>query len=306
MTTVSIIGLGAIGAAHAAQIADAAPPTRIRVIAAGQRAVRLRSDGVTVNRRRYDFEVVEPGEAVEPADLVIVAVKHHDLAEAIEQLRGQIGQRTIICSLLNGITSEHELAAAYPQAYVPLAVSVGIDAVRDAGGVRFSSLGRIEFGDAMPGHQTEEVRRLDAMLTEFGIPHLISPDAPRTLWWKLLLNVGVNQVSALLEAPYRLFQSEGPARELMVAAQREVVAVAQASGVNLSESDIDQMIGIIGGLGPENFTSMAQDALAHRRTEVDQFAGAVVARGRDYGIDTPVNRVLLQAFLAKHELWGVA
>ena len=76
--------------------------------------------------------------------------------------------------------------------------------------------------------------------------------------------------------------------------------------MNLSEDDIDQMIGIIGTLGPSNYTSMAQDALAHRRTEVDQFAGTVVALGEQYGIDTPVNRVLLQAFEAKHQLWGVA
>ena len=306
MTTVSIIGLGAIGAAHAARIAEAAPLTQIRVIATGPRAEWLRAEGVTVNGIRYDFPVVEPAEPVEPADLIIVAVKHHDLAEAIGQLAGHVGPQTVICSLLNGITSEEELSAAYPQASVPLAVSVGIDAVRDADGVRFTTVGRIEFGDAVPGEPSEGVRRLDELLTTFEIPHRISSDAPRTLWWKLLLNVGANQVSALLEAPYGLFQSDGPARDLMVSAQREVVAVARARGVNLSEDDIDQMIGIIGTLGPSNSTSMAQDALAHRRTEVDQFAGTVVALGEQYGIDTPVNRVLLQAFEAKHQLWGVA
>ncbi len=306
MTSVSIIGLGAIGASYAAQIVEAAPQTQVRVIAAGERAQRLRADGVTVNQRRFDFEVVEPGQSSEPADLVIVAVKHHDLAEAIEQLRGHIGERTIICSLLNGITSEEELVLAYPRAYVPLAVCIGIDAVRDGDRVQFTKLGRIEFGDAVPGRRSAGLCRLDALLTEFAIPHVISSDAPRMLWRKLLLNVGINQVSALLEAPYGLFQSGGPARDLMVAAQQEVIAVAQACGVNLVPADIDQMVGIIGSLGPQSYTSMAQDALAHRRTEVNQFAGAVVERGQRHGIETPVNRVLLQAFLAKHQLWGVA
>jgi 2-dehydropantoate 2-reductase len=59
-------------------------------------------------------------------------------------------------------------------------------------------------------------------------------------------------------------------------------------------------------LGPDNYTSMAQDSLAHRLTEVDEFAGTVVRLGERHGIPTPVNAVLLQAFLAKHAWWGVA
>ncbi|WIY81664.1 ketopantoate reductase family protein [Propionimicrobium sp. PCR01-08-3] len=306
MTTVSIIGLGAIGAAHAACIADASPGTAIRVIAEGDRAARLRTNGVHVNDTCYDFEITEPGQQVTPADLIIVAVKHHDLDEAIGQLAGHVGPGTVICSLLNGITSEEEISQAYPEVCVPPAVSVGIDAVRDGLEVRFTTIGRIEFGDAEPGEPSEGVQRLDAMLTDFGIPHLVSPDAKRMLWWKFLLNVGVNQTSALLEAPYGLFQHEGAARDLMISAQQEVIDVAGAAGVNLGQADIDQLVGILGTLGPAGFTSMAQDALANRRTEVDQFAGTVVALGEKYGIPTPVNRVLLQAFEAKHQLWGVA
>ncbi|WP_036922386.1 ketopantoate reductase family protein [Propionicicella superfundia] len=306
MTVVSIIGLGAIGAAHAARIADSSPATQVRVVAAGARAERLRTDGVVVNGTRHLFPVVEPGDPVDPADLVIVAVKHHHLAEAIGQLAGHVGPGTVLLSLLNGITSEEELAAAYPQASVPLAVSVGIDAVRDADGVRFTSLGRVEFGDAVAGEPSTGVRRLEELLTECAIPYIVRPDMIHTLWWKFLINTGVNQVSALLEAPYRVFQAEGPARDLMISAQREVVAVAQASGVDLTAADIDEFLDVLAKLGPGNYTSMAQDALAHRRTEVDQFAGTIVALGDRYGVETPVNRVLLEAFLAKHQLWGVA
>lgn len=306
MTVVSIIGLGAIGAGHAAKIADHSPATPVRVVAAGARAERLRTEGVRVNGTRYRFPVVEPGEPVEPADLVIVAVKHHGLDEAIAQLAGHVGPDTVVLSLLNGITSEEELAAAYPEASVPLAVSVGIDAVRDASGVHYSSLGRVEFGDPRVGDPSPGVLRLEALLTELGVPHLMRADMVHTLWWKFLVNTGVNQVSALIEAPYGLFQSDGPARSLMISAQEEVVAVAQASGVDLTAADIDMFLDVLAKLGPGNYTSMAQDALAHRRTEVDQFAGTVVAIGERHGVPTPVNRVLLQAFLAKHQVWGVA
>jgi 2-dehydropantoate 2-reductase len=305
VTVISVMGLGAVGASYAARIFAADPEIELRVVADGSRAQRLRSEGVVVNGERYRFPVVEPGQSVTPADLVIVAVKCHHLPEAIDELAGQVGPDTIILSLLNGITSEEALSAAYPQAYVPLAVAVGIDAVRDEAGVRYSTLGWVEFGDPMPGERSPGSVRLEALLAAARIPFVVQADMRHALWWKFLVNVGVNQVSALLEAPYALLQAEGPARDLMIAAQREVVAVAQASGVDLAEADIARFLDVLKTLGPGNYTSMAQDALAHRRTEVDQFAGIVVERGEQYGVVTPVNAVLLQAFLAKHQLWNV-
>jgi 2-dehydropantoate 2-reductase len=305
VTIISVIGLGAVGASFAARFADGQPDAQLRVVADGPRADRLRSDGVAVNGRTYRFPVVDPNEPMAPADLVIVTVKCHHLPEAIGQVARQVGPDTVILSLLNGITSEEALSAAFPQAYVPLAVVVGIDAVRDEDGVRYSAGGWVEFGDPTPGAISPGSVRLEALLTAAAIPYVRQADMRHALWWKFLVNVGVNQVSALLEAPYDLFQAQGPARDLMISAQREVVAVAQASGVDLTEADITRFLDVLRTLGPGNYTSMAQDALAHRRTEVDQFAGIVVERGERYGVPTPVNAVLLQAFLAKHQLWGV-
>ena len=306
MTIISVIGLGAVGASYAARISDAQPDAVLRVVADGSRAERLRRDGVQVNGRTYHFPVVEPSEEMAPADLVIVTVKCHHLPEAIDQLAHQVGPDTVILSLLNGITSEDALSAAFPQAYVPLAVVVGIDAVRNDAGVRYSAGGWVEFGDPTPGEPSAGSVRLEALLTAADLPYVRQADMRHALWWKFLVNVGVNQVSALLEATYALVQAAGPARDLMIAAQREVVSVAQASGVDLTEADIDRFLAVLDTLGPDNYTSMAQDALAHRRTEVDQFAGVVVGLGERYGVPTPVNAVLLQAFLAKHQQWGVA
>lgn len=306
MTIISVIGLGAVGASYAARISDAQPTAELRVVAEGPRADRLRADGVVVNGRRYHFPVVDPSQDMTPADLVIVTVKCHHLARAIDELAHQVGPHTVILSLLNGITSEEALSAAFPQAYVPLAVVVGIDAVRDDAGVRYSAGGWVEFGDSTSGERSDGSVRLEGLLAAAGIPYVVQADMRHALWWKFLVNVGVNQVSALLEAPYALVQADGPARNLMIAAQREVVAVAQASGVDLTEADIARFLNVLDTLGPENYTSMAQDALAHRRTEVDQFAGIVVEIGERFGVPTPVNAVLLQAFLAKHQLWHVS
>ena len=78
----------------------------------------------------------------------------------------------------------------------------------------------------------------------------------------------------------------------MIAAQHEVIAVANAAGIALDASDIQRWLDVLDGLGPDNYTSMAQDALAGRPTEVDIFAGAVVELGRRTGVPVPVNATL--------------
>ena len=78
----------------------------------------------------------------------------------------------------------------------------------------------------------------------------------------------------------------------MVAAQREVIEVANARGVDLSEPDIDRWLEVLDGLGPDNYTSMAQDAIAGRATEVESFAGTMIELGRATGVPVPVNTTL--------------
>lgn len=294
-----LIGLGAVGAAYASRLVDAGED--LRVLADAERAERYRGRPTVVNGRAHDFPVSSEGG---PADLVIVAVKRPALAEAIELLRPCVDERTVILSLLNGIDSEAELERAFPQATVLLGLCVGIDAVRSGRDVQYTSLGRIVFGEATnPGPLADIVARVAAVLERAGIDHVVPRDMVHELWWKFLVNVGVNQVSAVLKAPYRAFQAPGqPAREVMLAAQREVIAVANANGVLLDESDLDAWLEVLGCLGPDNYTSMAQDALASRPTEVDAFAGTMIELGRRAGFPVPVNTTLYGLLKATESL----
>ena len=157
---------------------------------------------------------------------------------------------------------------------MPYAICVGIDAVREGRDVRYTSLGRIMFGEATNADPpTPAVSRVAGLLAQAGIPHVVPADMLHELWWKFLINVGANQVSALARAPYRVLQDrDQPARQVMIAAQHEVIAVANAAGIALDSSDVQRWLDVLDGLGPDNYTSMAQDALAGRPTEVDIFA----------------------------------
>jgi len=300
---ISVIGLGAMGASYAARLQEV-PGTQVRVIADGERAERLARDGMTINGNRHDFDVVGSAEAVEPADLMLVGVKYTGFAQALEQMGRHVGDGTVVVSLLNGITSEEEIAARYPRCHPLLSITFGIDAVRHGSAITYSSMGVIELGEPTSTEPwSDQVRWVADLLDAAGLRYEVPADMVRRMWWKFLINTGVNQVTAVLGAPYAIVQDPAsPAYDLMLAAQREVVAVAQAQGIGLTQADIDSWLSVLAGLGPRQYTSMAQDVLAGRPTEADIFSGAIRRMGADLGVPVPVNTCLHQILTAKERV----
>ena len=117
----------------------------------------------------------------------------------------------------------------------------------------------------------------------------------RIMWWKFMINVGANQASALLSAPYGVFQTSVHARNIMEAGMREVMAIAAAANINLVEKDIEDWYSFLNTLHPGGKTSMLQDVEAGRKTEVDIFAGKVIELGITFGIPTPINDIFFHA-----------
>ncbi|WP_455381576.1 ketopantoate reductase family protein, partial [Salinispira pacifica] len=111
-------------------------------------------------------------------------------------------------------------------------------------------------------------------------------------WWKFMINVGINQPSAILRATYGVFQKNEHARALMFSAMQEVVELSERAGIGLSERDLEDWQKTLGSLHPDGKTSMLQDVEAGRRTEVDLFAGAMISMGEQYGVPVPVNTAL--------------
>jgi len=292
MESIGIIGAGALGAAYGAMFLEMDPPLeRLFFIAAGERGERLRREGVAVNGKRYLIPVVPP-EGASPSDLLIVAVKYYDLKRAVSDMAQAVGPGTTIMSLMNGIDSEELIGSVYGMERVVYAVNLGIDAVREGNAVRYTTPGTVYFGEAKNPTMTRRVELLHGLFERAGIPHAVPPDMIRTLWFKFMVNVGVNQVSAVLGANYGVMRTSPRARSLMEAAMREVMAVAGAVGVHLSEDDIDQWYRVLGRLDADGKTSMLQDVEAGRRTEVEMFAGKVIDLGRRHGVPTPVNEGL--------------
>jgi 2-dehydropantoate 2-reductase len=289
---VAILGAGAMGAYFATRFLGVDEINAV-VVARGERAVRLAEYGLVVNGQAYSIPVISPDEVNEPADLIIVAVKNYHLPAAAPDLQNLVGEDTVILSVMNGLDSEEYLGSIYGMDSLLYAVSVAIDAVREGNQVRYSKPGKHYFGEAENTQISPRVQRVQVAFDRAGIAYETPVDMIRMLWWKFMVNVGMNQASAVMRIPYGVFQTAPDARALMEALMLEVVRVAEPAGVDLREGDIQDWYTALKTLAPEGKTSMLQDIEAGRKTEVETFAGKVVTLGEKYGIPTPANEVVL-------------
>ena len=290
---VYISGLGAVGCVYASMIYDAGS-TALSVIADEERIRRYRREGIVINGKAYDFRYVKPGDAAEPADLVLIAVKQNNLDESIMAIKSFVNDDTIILSLLNGISSEDIIGKVYGDDRILRAFVVATDSVREGTSVIFKSSGRIVFGADGGSAGNEKVLSVKNFFDTNGIACTVPEDIVREQWWKFMMNVGINQVSAILRAPYGVFHNIKEAQELIRIASMEVISIAVKKGIKLTSGDIDEHLNIFKTLAPEGKTSMLQDVEAGRKTEVEIFSGAVMEMGRDLGIPTPVNDMLFR------------
>lgn len=282
--TVSLIGLGAIGATFGGKLYDGLHES-FKIVVDKERIERYKKQGVTINGKVYDFQYVTPEAVAEPADLVIFAVKNDDLPQAICDMQHHIGPETIILSFLNGISSEEVIYDATKNEHILYSISVEIDALRAGREVRYTTIGRICYG----GGDGDDVLAVKDLFERVGIPYEISDNIDYTMWWKFMINVGINQTSAVLKAPYGVFQKIPMAYEWVEASMFEVVALSEKAGVSLTEEDVKKFWPILNHLSPDGKTSMLQDIEAGRKTEVDYFAGKVCELGKKYQVPTPVN-----------------
>lgn len=290
---IAILGAGAMGAYFAKTFYEA-PGYSTTLVARGERCDRLRRDGLVVNGKRYLIPVTHPDEATVPADLIIVAVKHHHLPEAVPDLQNLVGSQTTILSVMNGLDSEEFIGSVYGMDKMLYAISVGIDALRQGNQITYTRPGKHYFGEATNTHVSQRVRCVQVAFERAGIAYETPTDMMRMMWWKFMVNVGMNQASAVMRAPYGVFRSSPEAQAVMEALMREVLALAEVSGVNLVEQDINEWYNVLATLSPQGKTSMWQDVEAGRKTEVEIFGGKVVELGKVHGIPTPVNETVLR------------
>jgi 2-dehydropantoate 2-reductase len=302
---IAVAGAGAIGTWLGAALARSGHD--VALLARGAHLEAVREAGVRV-RGSEEYEVRPALAADGPVDVVILAVKAHDLAGV--RIAELLGPDTVVVAAQNGIPwwYFHRLPGPFEGRRVEAvdpggAVSTAIAPERALGLVVYmgAQLGppgtvnvRPEAGLVIgepSGEASRRLARVAGALEEAGFPVRRSADIRTDVWTKLMGNATFNPISLLTGAGLGTMASHPGTRALVAQAMEEAVAVARAVGANPTIS-IPDRLAITERLG-EHKTSTLQDLEAGKRVELDAILAAPVELAALTNTPAPTLEMLL-------------
>lgn len=289
---ITLVGLGAVGAVMASKL-GAFTGVRFRVAADPERIEKYRTQGLFFNGTKCQYDFFTPTtEQDYKADLVIVATKFSGLDEALDLIEPIVGPETLILPLLNGITAHGIIEARYGFDRTLYGIYIGHTASRYGNKITHDGQCKIVFGRASNNPIDHQISDLGELFTHSKLAFSIEDDMIRATWRKFIANIGLNQTTAVLRCKYGHIKENPQARELMVLLMSEAAAVAAAEGIARADQILQDSIAMLDKLNSQDGSSMYQDVVQGRITELDMFAGEVCRLGRKHGIATPFNHAV--------------
>ena len=305
-----IIGPGALGCLFAASL-SADHKHEVWILDHNrERAALLNKKGLTL--RTDDTEKICPVKATTNAaqiinpDCALLCVKSHQVRAAIDKNHDLFHTVPLTIAFQNGISHLETLADLLPEGKWGIGVTAQGANIIAPGLVRHGGKGITSLGFTVtptPAAQ-KSLQRVATALSEARIESTIKKDIQAKIWQKLLVNVGINALTATLNcANGELLQSE-TSRQRMRRAVLEGAAVAETLGINLTEEPVSATIKTCKDTG-KNISSMLQDVRHKRRTEIDAINNAVVREGLRLNIPVPENEALVREIKTIENLYLV-
>ncbi len=291
---IAVIGAGAMGSLYGGYLSKAGQD--VCLIDVWQEHVdRINREGLAIEEASGDIKVypkaVCHAREVGTADLAIVFVKSIMTQKAMEANLDLIGPETAVLSLQNGYGNVEEIARFVERERIIAGTTAHGATMLQPGRIRHAGIGATHIG-AVSGEGGTDVAAVAQVLRHAGFETEVSGNVMKLVWDKLMINVGINALTAILKVPNGRLLEHEEARMLMEAAVEEAVRVANAAGMDLDREETIRRVMSVAGRTGENRSSMLQDITNGRRTEIDTINGAIIREGKKHGIHTPVNMVL--------------
>ncbi|WP_100639058.1 ketopantoate reductase family protein [Marinobacter salexigens] len=300
MLSILIIGAGGVGGYYGARLVETGH--RVVLTARGEHLSAMQKNGLVVlyEERRIQCKVPAVDHAAlmdnyRPSDfdVILIALKSTATQTVLDELGQWLAQCEVpVLSLQNGVDNEPLFARVLGDTRVlgGLAVRIGGHIV-EPGVVEAEGVAQIVMGEwpCVPGLQDARRPLLETLKTAFekaGIPTAISDDIRYELWRKLVINNGVNPISALTGLDTQSLTRHPRFSRVVYGMMAETAAAAKADGVELGKTDVDEMFDLISSFNAIK-TSMLVDKEKGRPLELDSIAGAVLRRSEALGIEAP-------------------
>lgn len=290
---IAIIGAGAMGCLYGGKLACVTDVWLIDPWREHVEAIRTRGLRIDEPRGEFTVQVAATTNPVDVGrvDLAIVFVKSHQTRWAAEVAAGILAPDGLALTLQNGLGNGEVLAEVLGPARAWQGVTSHGATLLGPGHIRHAGTGPTYL--QLRPEIAEKAEAVAALFRQAEIETHLSEDVAAIIWSKLIINVGINALTALLRVPNGVLAENEAAAAVMARLVEEAVRVVEAKGIALPYADPVTHVREVARATGQNRSSMLQDVMRGSRTEVGVINGAVVREAAKLGLAAPVNQTIL-------------
>lgn len=289
-----IVGSGAMGCLIAAFLSKS--KEELWLLAKSEEAAfTINSSGISVEGVSGSWQAKVKTTAnikdIDKCDLVIICVKSFNTKQAVEQIKPLLGESTKILTLQNGMGNIEIISEIAGEQNVIAGVTNQGATLIATGKIRHAGRAETIIG-TVSGRTPVEMRTIREVFNKVGLETKMSRDIKSLIWSKLIINVGINALTAITRLPNgKLTEFEGT-RRILRDAVGEAARIAKRKRIKLIFDDPLAKVEAVCEATSDNQSSMLQDILRKKRTEIDFINGVIVRLGQELGINVFTNKFL--------------
>jgi 2-dehydropantoate 2-reductase len=298
-----VFGAGGVGGYFGGKLAKAG--FNVTFIARGKTLQAIKTKGLQVKSIYGDFVVypfvTDDISDVEHPDIIILAVKSWQIGDIAKQLKPILTEHTMVLPLQNGADNADRLREILNPENVLAGLCKIVSKIEAPGIINhFGFEPEIVFGE-YSNQKTDRVKNLKAVFDKAGFTNTISDDIHLDIWKKFLFIATVSGMGALTRSVFGVMRTDEHIRSMLYQTAHEIVTIANAKSIGLTNDDIDMILNAIDNLHPETTASMQRDVMEGRPSELENFNGYIVKTGKELHISTPVNSFTYYALLPQEK-----
>jgi len=292
---IAIIGAGAMGSLWGAKLSPLADVWLVDRWA--EHVTTMQQKGLRVIGPDGEAQIVRvqattrPEDVGRDVDLAIIFVKSPGTRWASQIAKTLLKPDRVALTMQNGLGNVETIAGVLGADRAVQGVTFHGATLVGPGRVRHAGAGATHL--AIPAQNPGRLAEIKNLFEQAGFETHLSTHLDGLVWGKLVINAGINALTAILRIPNGLLLEIDSAGQVMVAAVAEAVRVAKAKEIELPYDDPVAQVRQVALATGSNRSSMLSDVVRRLPTEIDVINGAIVREGERMGLDTPVNQLLV-------------
>lgn len=305
---IAVLGAGAMGSLYGAYLSRC---NEVYMIDVNSKVVEcINKEGLVIYEKNENKDVIFPvsastnSEDLGIMDIIIVFVKNIYTISAMEKNKNLVGENTLVLTLQNGAGNDRDLERFVKKENILIGTTEHNCTNLDTGHISHNSSGITNMG--MVHYNIDILQQVCDIFRSCGINTEIYENIQEIIWNKLFINMSLNSVTAVLQCKVGYLHESNDANQIIKMILSEAVDVANADGTFFNKDEVIQKVEKhIQDDFYEVVTSMNQDVINKRITEIDHINGAVVRAAKEYGIQTPYNEFIVHLLHAVEGMYNV-